>query len=103
MTRSRLPQEICRQLGWKNAAGKPKEMNCRICTPYLARQGQYVLPEGLVIDFARKSFSGVPEVGPGSEAELVSTPLSELGPAGQRVQQGRGVPVKKVLVYSLEK
>ena len=79
LSRTRLSQEVCRLLDWKNAAGKLKEMSCRIALRTLHEKGKIVLPEARVIDFARKAPSGTSDVGPMPEPEPVTGPLSDLG------------------------
>jgi hypothetical protein len=87
--RTRLSQEVCRILDWKNAAGKLKEMSCRIALRSLHDKGEIVLPEARVIDFERKGSSGISEVGPEPEPGPVSGTLSDLGTVElQRVGAG---------------
>ncbi len=84
LSRTRLSQEVCRFLDWKNAAGDLKEMSCRVALRTLHDKGEIALPEARVVDFTRKDPDGIEET-----AEPVEGPLSDLGTIElERVGQG---------------
>ena len=88
LSRTRLSQEVCRILEWKNAAGSLKEMSCRVALSALHDKGEIVLPEARVVDFTRKTPTvGTEEVV--SESDPVEGLLPELGMIEvQRVGRG---------------
>ena len=55
LSRTRLSQEVCRLLDWKNRAGKLKEMSCRLALKVLHEKGEIVLPEARVISIGKKA------------------------------------------------
>ena len=44
LTRTSLSQQVCSWLGWTDAAGKPKEVSCRLALQKLERRGVIDLP-----------------------------------------------------------
>ncbi len=79
LSRTRLSQEVCRLLDWKNRAGRLKEMSCRMALNILHEKGEIVLPEARVLGFQKKASPKASEIGPVLEPSVISGPLSDLG------------------------
>ena len=73
ISRTELSQRICGKMGWRNEAGRLREMSCRKAITRLGREGRLLLPER-AWNWERKEFRG-----DALEAVEVEGALEELG------------------------
>ncbi len=75
LTRSGLSRDVCEWMGWRDAAGRFKEMSCRVALLKLSRGGLIELPEPMEVSFARPI--DAPAIA--SDWLNIETTLAELG------------------------
>ena len=75
LTRTALSRDVCEWMGWRDTAGRLKEMSCRVALLKLSREGVIELPDPIAVSFARPI--GAPAIA--TDGLNIEATLAELG------------------------